>query len=203
MRRTKAEAAETRSSIIASAERVFYDKGIAETTLEDVARDAGVTRGAIYWHFANKTELLLALYDSAPMPHEDMILRELQANPDDPLSVLERTSASWLDEMSKDERRSRIYTILFRCDYSPEMAGILQKQREADASSCQFLLTAFKGAYEKGQLASSWTPDVAARSFLWLMKGVYTDWLRFGMQFDLATEGGACVKQLFSSFRRQ
>jgi TetR/AcrR family acrAB operon transcriptional repressor len=48
MRRTKAEAEETRSSIIRAAERVFYAKGVSNTTMEDVANAAGVTRGAVY-----------------------------------------------------------------------------------------------------------------------------------------------------------
>src|ERR1700712_1304134 len=54
VRRTKEEAAETRNSILDAAERVFFEKGVSRTTLADIALEAGVTRGAIYWHFANK-----------------------------------------------------------------------------------------------------------------------------------------------------
>ena len=203
MRRTKAEAAETRQSIIAAAERVFYDKGVPETTLEDVARAAGVTRGAIYWHFANKTELLLALHDAVPLPQENMVAQELQTDPPDPLSLIEKASVGWLTAISADERRQRIYTILFRCDYSQEMAGLLEKQREMDSLSCLSVCQAFEKAEAKGQLSAGWTPDAASRCFIWMVKGLYIDWLRFGMQFDLAKEGEKCLSQLFGSFRNK
>ena len=61
MSRTKAEAEETRNSILSAAERVFFEKGVSTASLDDVAKAAGVTRGAIYWHFSNKTDLFLEL----------------------------------------------------------------------------------------------------------------------------------------------
>jgi TetR/AcrR family acrAB operon transcriptional repressor len=203
LRRTKAEAEETRQRIICAAERVFYDKGVAETTLEDVARAAGVTRGAIYWHFANKTELLLALHDAVPLPQENMVAQELLADPVDPMALMQKASVDWLAAISRDERRQRIYTILFRCDYSEEMAGLLEKQREMDGASCSSVCNAFESAKAKGQLSAGWTPYVASRCFIWMLKGLYIDWLRFGMQFDLAAEGEKCLSQLFASFRNK
>jgi TetR/AcrR family acrAB operon transcriptional repressor len=202
MRRTKAEAEETRQRIISAAEQIFYEKGVSETTLEDVARAANVTRGAIYWHFANKTELLLALHDAVPLPQEDMVTRELQADPGDPLSLMLKASIDWLAAISGDERRQRIYTILFRCDYSEEMAGLLEKQRDMDSMSCLSVCHAFEKAQSKGQLSPGWTPYAASRCFIWMLKGLYIDWLRFGMQFDLAVEGEKCLSQLFGSFRK-
>ena len=59
MRRTKAEAEETRQAILAAAERVFFKKGVANSSLDEVAAAAGVTRGAIYWHFSSKTDLFI------------------------------------------------------------------------------------------------------------------------------------------------
>ena len=61
VRRTKEEAQETRAQIIEAAEKAFYKRGVARTTLADIAELAGVTRGAIYWHFNNKAELVQAL----------------------------------------------------------------------------------------------------------------------------------------------
>lgn len=48
VRRTKEEAQETRAQIIEAAEKAFYKRGVARTTLADIAELAGVTRGAIY-----------------------------------------------------------------------------------------------------------------------------------------------------------
>lgn len=61
MRRTKSEAEQTRNSILDAALTLFDEQGYTQTTLSSVARKAGVTRGAIYWHFENKDEILVAL----------------------------------------------------------------------------------------------------------------------------------------------
>lgn len=54
MRRTKEEAEKTRQDIFEAGLRVFSERGFAAATMSDVAKEAGTTRGAIYWHFRNK-----------------------------------------------------------------------------------------------------------------------------------------------------
>src|SRR5688500_12124271 len=60
-RRKKEDALETRHRILDTAARVFLKKGTARTSLDDIAAAAGVTRGAIYWHFKNKIDLFDAM----------------------------------------------------------------------------------------------------------------------------------------------
>lgn len=55
---------DTRERIIASAARVFGQKGFQRASLDQVAADAGLTKGAIYWHFKSKNDLYFALLDS-------------------------------------------------------------------------------------------------------------------------------------------
>lgn len=61
MRRSKAEAEQTRRDILAAALVLFDEQGYAQTSLSAIAARAGVTRGAVYGHFANKSDLLAAL----------------------------------------------------------------------------------------------------------------------------------------------
>lgn len=56
-RRTKEDALKTRQLLIESAIQQFALRGVTSTTLADIADAAGVTRGAVYWHFASKAEL--------------------------------------------------------------------------------------------------------------------------------------------------
>ena len=60
-RRTKEEAAVTRELLLDAAERVFRERGVAGSTLAEVAAAAGVTRGAVYWHFHDKADLYAAM----------------------------------------------------------------------------------------------------------------------------------------------
>ena len=57
MRRTKEEAAETKAQIIACAAKLFRENGIAQTSVADVMKAAGLTHGGFYRHFASKDEL--------------------------------------------------------------------------------------------------------------------------------------------------
>lgn len=69
-RKTPEEAARTRQRILDAAVEVFVRDGIASATLEQVARQAGVSRGAIYWHFKGKQDLLQSILDEQSHPLE-------------------------------------------------------------------------------------------------------------------------------------
>jgi len=70
------EAADTRSRILQAAFRTFARQGYSGATLDDVAADAGLTKGAVYWHFAGKDDLCMALI-------EERFRRETVRIPDD------------------------------------------------------------------------------------------------------------------------
>ena len=74
-RSTKADAQRTRERILDMAEREFHRHGVSRTSLEQVARAAGVTRGAVYWHFRNKADLFNAMMNRVTLPLESEILR--------------------------------------------------------------------------------------------------------------------------------
>lgn len=74
MKRTKEEAARTRQLVMNAAIEVFARKGFAHTTLAEVAKAAGMTRGAIYWHFNNKFQLLSAIVEKFDREFEERII---------------------------------------------------------------------------------------------------------------------------------
>ena len=57
VKKTKEDALLTREQVLQAALRVFRRKGYAATTLEEIAQEAGFTRGAIYTHFQGKAQL--------------------------------------------------------------------------------------------------------------------------------------------------
>jgi AcrR family transcriptional regulator len=201
MRRTKAEAEETRNSILGAAERVFFEKGVSNASLDDVARAAGVTRGAIYWHFSNKTDLFLELYNVVSLPLEDMVVRDTEQPASDVLCFIEKSAGDWLNELAGDEHRQRIFTILLRCPYDEDLLPVLEKQQEVDDRHTVMLDNAFARARNEGFLSGNWTPQSATKALRWMMEGLCSEWLLFGRRFDLAVEGKEGLKRLFDSFR--
>ena len=60
-RRTKEEAEKTRQEILFSALDIFYEKGYSKTTFDEIAKRINLTKGAVYWHFRNKPDIIAAL----------------------------------------------------------------------------------------------------------------------------------------------
>jgi AcrR family transcriptional regulator len=103
--------AETRARLLDAAGRVFAARGFAGATLDQVAEEAGYTKGAVYGHFARKEELLLALC-------EEQLKRTLDAQVD----VFRRTAAGenpqagadeWMAELRSDPDRFRLFVELW------------------------------------------------------------------------------------------
>jgi TetR/AcrR family acrAB operon transcriptional repressor len=203
MRRTKAEAEETRQAILAAAERVFFKKGVANSSLDEVAAAAGVTRGAIYWHFSSKSDLFIGLYESVALPESDLL------DFDDPdlkglalLAKIEEAACKWLALLAGDEQRQRIMTISLRTNYSDEFAPVLHAQEELDRSQKERLEAVFARAEAEGAFNDNWTAVSALDAIYWLIKGMCSDWLLFGKRFDLAKEGAEAVHRLMKGFQR-
>ena len=71
----------SRDAILDAALRCFARRGYHETSVDDIAARARLSKGAIYWHFAGKRELFLALMDRA-MAHDVELARAVGAAPD-------------------------------------------------------------------------------------------------------------------------
>jgi AcrR family transcriptional regulator len=201
-RKTKAEAEETREKILDAAEQLFFANGVMQTSLEQVAEEAGVTRGAIYWHFSDKVALFKALHERVRLPQEDMVEQAVADGHPDPLGLLEQISLDCTKTITTDPRLMRVYAILLvRCEYVGEMAEALKRQHDADAVMRANLVRIFTMADENGSLSPNWTPEVSARVFESMIRGLWADWLRYGQGFDLMKVGSQCIAELFVSFR--
>ncbi|MGA1833649.1 TetR family transcriptional regulator [Rhizobium wenxiniae] len=202
MRRTKAEAAETRCSILAAAEKLFFEKGVATSTLDEIATAAGVTRGAIYWHFNSKSDLFLELYNAADLPRVNMA--DVDAPCDDgrdPLSLVEKMACDWLQVLAEDRHRQRLLSILLRTNFTEEFQPVMDELDKLDREHTGYLESILERAANDNRLAAAWTPHSASKTFKWLMKGICWDWLLYGQKFDLNKDGSDKVKRLLASFR--
>jgi AcrR family transcriptional regulator len=104
-RRTQAErSAETREALIAAARPLFAAHGFAEVALETIVRAAGVTRGALYHHFADKTELFAAVFERVEGEVAARMGEAIAAaGQTDPVEVMRLGAGFWLDACSDPE----------------------------------------------------------------------------------------------------
>ncbi len=86
----------TRQALLAAARRRFGTVGFAGTSLDEVAADAGVTKGALYHHFRSKEHLFLEVYDEL---EEELSARgtEAASSGTDSVDALRRGFAAFLD----------------------------------------------------------------------------------------------------------
>jgi AcrR family transcriptional regulator len=94
---SKAEQADaTRTALIAAARQLFTDRGYAATSTTEIVERAGVTRGALYHHFAAKEDLFRAVFEQL----EDEVTKHVATEAltsADPLEQLRRGTRAYLD----------------------------------------------------------------------------------------------------------
>jgi len=203
MRRTKIEAAETRTHILLAAEEMFLAEGVTRSSLDKIADAAGVTRGAIYHHFKDKYEIFEALYEAAQLPLEEMITQSLSANVSDPLGVLERTLVDCIVTVTQDPRRQRLCEIMMsRCEYVGVLKKVQVRQREVNERMHAVLSRGLKLARDRGQ--HTWEPKLAATTLSCLMSGIFANWFVWGEGGDESHDirrYELTVKAVFASLR--
>ncbi len=189
VRRTKEEAQETRNQILEAAEKAFYKRGIARTTLADIAELAGVTRGAIYWHFDNKAELVQALLDSLQEPLDALSQASESEDEPDPLGCMRQLLVQLMHHMASDPKTRRINEILHhKCEFTDEMCEI-RVQRQNAVIDCHERITRSLGnAIKRGQLPVDTNPEHAALAIFAYIDGLIRRWLLLPDSFDLLND---------------
>jgi AcrR family transcriptional regulator len=189
-RRTKAEAEATRETILDAAERVFLERGVARTSLEEIARTANVTRGAIYWHFKNKVDLFGAMIERVRLPLDSLIDELEEQGRQDPLTTLRSTIRLLLQSLAGNEQYRRVYTIFYhRFEQVDEFATSSEHTCAAVRSVHHSLCALFERAEARGQLRPGAQPPVAAMVVRLFLGGLYEDWLREPDRYDIELWG--------------
>jgi AcrR family transcriptional regulator len=97
-RTLKAEQSEaTRTALIATAHELFAERGYAAVGTEEIVRATGVTRGALYHHFAGKRELFAAVYEDVERQLVERIAASAISSAGDPLQALHAGAQAFLD----------------------------------------------------------------------------------------------------------
>ncbi|HEY2719757.1 MAG TPA: TetR/AcrR family transcriptional regulator [Solirubrobacteraceae bacterium] len=97
-RTLKAEQSQaTRTALISVARGLFAERGYAGVGTEEIVRAAGVTRGALYHHFAGKRELFQAVYEDVEQGLLERVAELADRSASDPLQVLHTGTQAFLD----------------------------------------------------------------------------------------------------------
>jgi TetR/AcrR family transcriptional regulator, acrAB operon repressor len=194
-RRTKEEAQETRTHILDAAEVVFYNKGVANASLEEIAAEADVTRGAIYWHFKDKAELFDAMMQRVALPVEDILERAAGGDGKiEPLEVLRRATVDVLLRTARDSRVQRVFDIAYhKCEYVGDAAGVRDRHIASQAECLKTIEAAMRACVDSGALPRNVNPREAAIGALSLVSGLIANWVLAPKSFSLERHAESLV----------
>ncbi|APG28465.1 hypothetical protein A7E78_11790 [Syntrophotalea acetylenivorans] len=200
-RKTKAEAEQTRQDILNAALELFHERGYSRTTLDQIARKAGVTRGAIYWHFKDKVDLFVGLKDeiegSAGIRLEDLL--QLQVNS---LVDIQDGLLRYFRQLEQDQRfRKYFETVIFRTEFTDDLLPVrdqyqnkLRRRQQKDEDDLRHLQAA-------GQVRADVDCVQAALALRALMIGLLHTWLMDSEAFSLTEQGGALLGDFLKSLQ--
>lgn len=100
---------EKRCDIALSAIELFCEKGIQQTSIDEIAKSAGVAKGTIYLYFKNKEEIVFAIWDIIAQRHRDAFAKRVKAEMSAKEKILEFYNFSECEEEQNKEQVLKLY----------------------------------------------------------------------------------------------
>lgn len=187
MKKTKDEAAITRQTLLDAAKQVFSSKGFNQTSLEAVAMEAGVTRGAIYWHFGNKIEMFRAVLEQCYQNAEikvDKILESKQP-PVEKIRLLLREL--FLILANETDFRIMEEIRMFQYYKNKKLQEIYQFHQDNVFEIKGLMTTLIEEGIRSGELEQNLDPGIVVLALISYLAGIRSSWLSGVFEIPIAT----------------
>jgi len=201
-RRTKEEALATRHRLLDAAELLFQAQGVSQTSLQQIAQQAGATRGAIYWHFKDKADLFNAMMERVILPLEAgpkaICASTAAATADDPLAEIEEGMIHALTLMTTDPQVRRVFDVAtHKVEYTHDMASVQQRHLDARNACVADFEKALQLAARRNRIRLPVPSYAAAQGLHALISGLIQNWLLDPEAFDLVPMGRHSLRVYF------
>jgi len=202
MKRTKEEAAVTRATVLKAALAVFSAKGYAATTLDDVAKAAKVTRGAIYWHFKSKADLYNTLIQELSV-RGTTVVQQAVAEGGTFIEILRRIFVRLCAVVEDDKEARAVMELgLFKTGLDPELQAGRRKQIDQGNALIAGIADAMRAGVMQGILRNDMEPADMARAFIAFENGAIQMWLASPKSFSLKTSAESFADILIAGLKQ-
>lgn len=189
-RKTKDDALATRDRILDAAEVVFEQRGVSRCSLQEIAQAAGVTRGAIYWHFENKADLVNAMFERVTLPLEEAINRSADPNALDPVLEVRNSLLNALRKTVACPQVQRVFVIkMQKVEYVDELLAVRDRRVNTRVGLIDQVAVGLKRAMAEGRLDRRVPARATAIGLHALTSGLIENWLLDPSAFDLVKVG--------------
>jgi TetR/AcrR family acrAB operon transcriptional repressor len=201
VRKTKEEAEQTRRALLSAALKVFSRQGYAATRLEDIAEEAGVTRGAIYWHFKSKADLYIELQGRAAGKLMALVEAEFVCG-GKALDILRRIMVRSWQYLEEDEEFRAVQELaILKTELLPELSEGMRAKIEGINSQMDQVEAVFSQAQAEGDFAPEISPRDAALGYTAMLNGMVINWLLAPHTFSIRDRAEAMADLFFRSLR--
>lgn len=191
-RKTKEESERTYHALLDAAATLFIQKGVSKTTLNDIAARAGMTRGAVYWHFDNKDNVILALWErNASAIHQEFVQKMQLGETSDPAASFRDTINTMVQTVANEPQLARVMSIVMNnvelTEEKTELQLFLQSRKELLSTS---LSAAFNTLQQAGALKTTLPPTLLSQGLMAYLHGLIHAYLEPGREnLDLKKDG--------------
>jgi TetR/AcrR family acrAB operon transcriptional repressor len=202
VRRTKEDALATRDSILDAAEQLFVKQGVSGTTLQHIATAAGVTRGAIYWHFLDKGAMFNAMMERVKTPLEAAAQLVDSDSAVAPLEALRKHILYVLQVTVEDPQARRVFEIAtLKMEFTDELNEVRERRKQNQEMWMARTEQRISAAVANGQVRPDVDPFAVALGLWAILDGLLRAWLLDPQAFDLLKVGAQIVDTHLASLR--
>ena len=186
MRKTKTEAQKTRQYLLDAALEVFWRDGVTRASLQAIAQEAGVTRGALYWHFKNKEDLFETLFEQQYADFfaafNDQTLRDNQ----DVWTHLQHNLTTMFETLATRESKHKFCNVMFsKCEQTAGNETITELACRYHRLFQKQIAYALQLSREQGRLPENTDIELAAIYLESILVGLIKIWIDEPERFDL------------------
>ena len=186
MRKTKTEATRTRQHLLDAALEVFWRDGVTRASLQAIAQQAGVTRGALYWHFKNKEDLFETLFEQQYADFfaafNDQTLRDNQ----DVWTHLQHNLTTMFETLATRESKHKFCNVMFsKCEQTAGNETITELACRYHRLFQKQIAYALQLSREQGRLPENTDIELAAIYLESSLVGLIKIWIDEPERFDL------------------
>lgn len=201
-RRTKEEAAATRDSILDAAEKLFVEQGVSRTTLQHIASEAGVTRGAIYWHFDDKGALFNAMMERVTLPFECALSGLGKSDAGTVLSDIRQFFVEIFRVTETNPQARRVLEIAsLKVEFVSEMDAVRVRRRQSKCELTEQVVERLELAQAAGLIRADVEPQLLAAGLWALMDGLIRNWMFEPTSFSLIDLGDKMIATMLEGIR--
>lgn len=198
MRRTKEDAEITKRNLLDAGLIVFSQKGYAATRVEDIAKQANVTTGAIYHHFEGKSDLYSALVDLNSAKANQLAEQILQEG-GTPATILRHLLVRLFQFAEEDEEyRAVVELSINMTGFVPELDEITEQILEGRRQLAQFLSNLIREGIKAGEFRHDVSPEDAALALVGFMNGMGLIWVQDPEHFSIKERAENLVDSFLS-----